>query len=105
MAQATPLDRETTACLFRRDFILSDISQRSTRPINEVYHVHETLGEGQFGVVRRVVHKETNEAFACKTMPKRKLRYLEEIDDIRREITVMIHLMYVLWWCRYIRHV
>ena len=91
MAAATPLDKATLARLFTEDFILGG-KGTTQGSITEKYSAMETLGEGQFGIVRRVVDKASGAAFACKSMPKRQIRYAEELDDIRREIAVLRHL-------------
>jgi len=88
MAAATALDKATLQKLFSPDFIMG----RVTPHITEHYDIKETLGEGQFGVVRKAVNKETGEVCACKTVTKRQVRYLEELEDIRREVNVMKHL-------------
>jgi len=41
--------------------------------MEEVYIIGKKLGEGSFGIVRKVVHKETNAAWACKAVNKEKV--------------------------------
>ena len=41
--------------------------------MEEVYIIGKKLGEGSFGIVRKVVHKETNSAWACKAVNKEKV--------------------------------
>ena len=52
----------------------------------------QVLGRGNFGVVYRVFDKKTGEALACKSICKRKLLNQEDMDDVRREIQINLHL-------------
>ena len=78
MAAATALDKATLQKLFSPDFIMG----RVTPHITEHYDIKETLGEGQFGVVRKAVNKETGEVCACKTVTKARLGAGGEDDDV-----------------------
>ena len=44
------------------------------RQIEKVYEMGRKLGQGSFGVVREVRHQIDNEAWACKTINKEKVR-------------------------------
>jgi len=55
---------------------------------SDIYEVNSTLGEGLFGIVKKGVHKKTNEIVAVKIITKEKLR-IGEIDLIRTEIDLM----------------
>ena len=41
--------------------------------LSEYYDIGEKLGEGTFGIVKAVVHKETGEKWACKAVNKEKV--------------------------------
>ena len=43
--------------------------------LSEYYDIGEKLGEGTFGIVKAVVHKETGEKWACKAVNKEKVGY------------------------------
>jgi len=60
--------------------------------IKAQYTFDRVLGKGQFGVTRLVIENSTGEQFACKSISKRKLMSLEDMEDVRREIRVMHHL-------------
>lgn len=60
--------------------------------VKEKYAFDKVLGKGQFGVTRLVVDTATEETCACKSISKRKLVSLEDMEDVRREIKVMHHL-------------
>ncbi|WOL03661.1 calcium-dependent protein kinase 21-like [Canna indica] len=53
------------------------------------YRLGAELGRGEFGVTRRCVDHETGEKLACKTISKRKIRSMEEMSDVRREVEIM----------------
>ncbi|XP_035660917.1 striated muscle preferentially expressed protein kinase-like [Branchiostoma floridae] len=56
--------------------------------IREQYRIHEELGKGAFGIIKRVTHRKTGKKFAAKYIrykPHRKA-------DLQREVTVMAKL-------------
>ncbi|KAM8745978.1 obscurin isoform 6-T7 [Acanthopagrus schlegelii] len=57
------------------------------RKLFSVYDVHEEIGRGTFGVVKRVVHRRTGEVFAAKFLPLRsstRTRAFQERDLLSR---------------------
>ncbi|KAF5191118.1 Calcium-dependent protein kinase protein [Thalictrum thalictroides] len=65
------------------------------RPMEDVrstYTFGRELGRGQFGVTYLVIHKKTQEKFACKSIATRKLVNRDDIEDVRREVQIMHHL-------------
>jgi Ca2+-binding EF-hand superfamily protein len=54
----------------------------------DFYDVNQLLGEGLFGIVKKAIHKKTNQIVAVKIINKDKLRS-GEIDLIRTEIDLM----------------
>ncbi|XP_039666657.1 obscurin isoform X10 [Perca fluviatilis] len=57
------------------------------RKLFSVYDVHEEIGRGTFGVVKRVVHRRTCEVFAAKFLPLRsstRTRAFQERDLLSR---------------------
>ncbi|XP_035503883.2 obscurin isoform X1 [Scophthalmus maximus] len=57
------------------------------RKLFSVYDVHEEIGRGTFGVVKRVVHRRTCEVFAAKFLPQRsstRTRSFQERDLLSR---------------------
>ncbi|KAI9174219.1 hypothetical protein LWI28_013969 [Acer negundo] len=66
------------------------------RPMEDVrstYIFARELGRGQFGVTYLVTHKETKQQFACKSIATRKLIDRDAIEDVRREVQIMHHLI------------
>ncbi|XP_020211430.1 calcium-dependent protein kinase SK5 [Cajanus cajan] len=63
-----------------------------TDNLREVYTLGRKLGQGQFGTTFLCTHNATGRAFACKSIPKRKLLCKEDYDDVWREIQIMHHL-------------
>lgn len=53
------------------------------------YLLGAELGRGEFGVTRRCTDNETGEALACKIISKRKIRSMEDMVDVRREVEIM----------------
>lgn len=47
------------------------------------------LGRGEFGITHRCEDKETGEAFACKSISKKRLRTEVDVADVRREVEIM----------------
>ncbi|KAE8692576.1 Calcium-dependent protein kinase 13 [Hibiscus syriacus] len=60
--------------------------------IEEKYLVDRELGRGEFGVTYLCIDRGTRELLACKSISKRKLRTAVDIEDVRREVTIMKHL-------------
>ena len=50
------------------------------------------LGEGQFGTTFLVTHKRTGQKAACKAIAKRKLINADDVEDVRREVSILHHL-------------
>ncbi|KAG2686032.1 hypothetical protein I3843_10G149000 [Carya illinoinensis] len=60
--------------------------------IEEKYLVDRELGRGEFGVTYLCIDRESRELLACKSISKRKLRTVVDIEDVRREVAIMKHL-------------
>ena len=45
-----------------------------TEALDAYYILGKELGQGQFGVVRECISKQTGESFACKTLAKERLQ-------------------------------
>ena len=56
------------------------------------YHLGKVLGRGQFGTTRLAESKAESKTFACKSIAKRKLACMEDIEDVQREVEIMHHL-------------
>ena len=54
-----------------------------------LYEVGDVLGQGEFGVIRRCVHRASCTAMACKTFSKKLLLSLEDLANVHREINIM----------------
>lgn len=62
------------------------------RNVMDDYVLGALLGEGAFGVVRRCRNKLTNREFACKTVLKKQLRRRADVEDVRREVQILMML-------------
>ena len=70
----------------------SNILGLGIRDVNADYEFGHLLGEGAFGVVRRCHHRRTGEEFACKTVEKSQLRRRADVEDVRREVQILMML-------------
>jgi calcium-dependent protein kinase len=70
----------------------ASVLQRQTENLRDLYTLGRKLGQGQFGVTYLCVEKSTGKEFACKSIAKRKLITMEDVDDVRRELHIMHHL-------------
>ncbi|KAF7648032.1 hypothetical protein LDENG_00163080 [Lucifuga dentata] len=64
-----------------------DMELGKRRKLFSVYDVHEEIGRGTFGVVKRVIHRRTSEIFAAKFLPLRssnRTRAFQERDLLSR---------------------
>ncbi|KAG6765038.1 hypothetical protein NC652_020122 [Populus alba x Populus x berolinensis] len=60
--------------------------------LKEFFSLGKKLGQGQFGTTFLCVEKATKKEYACKSIAKRKLLTDEDVEDVRREISIMHHL-------------
>ncbi|KAG8090724.1 hypothetical protein GUJ93_ZPchr0011g28699 [Zizania palustris] len=63
-----------------------------TANVRDHYRIGKKLGQGQFGTTYQCVDKVDGAEYACKSIPKRKLLYREDYEDVWREIQIMHHL-------------
>ncbi|KAK6933809.1 Protein kinase domain [Dillenia turbinata] len=56
------------------------------------YELGHELGRGEFGVTHLCTDILTGELFACKSISKKKLRTVVDVEDIRREVEIMKHM-------------
>lgn len=59
--------------------------------IEDEYELGAVLGKGAFGTVRTAVSRSTGEKLACKSIPKSKLVYPTDVEDVQREVAIMNH--------------
>ncbi len=60
--------------------------------MREFYTFDKVLGKGNFGVVHLVFDKKSGERLACKSISKRKMTTADDIEDVKREIQILLHL-------------
>lgn len=73
-----------------RKFVV--LKEPTGRDIGLRYDLGRELGRGEFGITYLCRDKETNDELACKSISKKKLRTLIDIEDVRREVEIMRHL-------------
>eukprot|EP00210_Caulerpa_lentillifera_P007307 g6984.t1 len=56
------------------------------RQILTFYDIEESIGYGRFGETKIVVHKQTRQKFACKTVRKSHLTHIAVLNALKREI-------------------
>ncbi|KAL8138352.1 hypothetical protein V2J09_004353 [Rumex salicifolius] len=71
---------------------LESVLGRKTGNIKEAYILGRKLGQGQFGTTFLCTDRATGKELACKSIAKRKLLTIEDVEDVRREIQIMHHL-------------
>ncbi|CAK9183397.1 unnamed protein product [Ilex paraguariensis] len=67
--------------------VLKDIVSKTR--IGDKYILGRELGRGEFGITYLCTDRETREAFACKSISKKKLRTAIDIEDVRREVEIL----------------
>ncbi|CAM6108741.1 unnamed protein product [Calypogeia fissa] len=73
--------------------LTGNVLQRPLEDVRAIYTIGRELGRGQFGVTFLCTHKQTGELFACKSIGKRKLTNKDDVEDVRREVQIMHHLV------------
>jgi calcium-dependent protein kinase len=71
---------------------IGPILQRPMVDVRTLFHLERKLGIGQLGTTYLCTERATGLKYACKSVPKRKLVRRADIDDMRREITILQHL-------------
>lgn len=66
---------------------------RPTANFRDLYTLGPRLGQGQFGTTHLCVERATGRQYACKSIAKRKLAEADDVEDVRREVRVMHHLV------------
>uniref|UniRef100_A0A0A0LEV4 non-specific serine/threonine protein kinase n=1 Tax=Cucumis sativus TaxID=3659 RepID=A0A0A0LEV4_CUCSA len=73
--------------------MVESVLQTKTGHLREFYSLGRKLGHGQFGTTFLCLEKSTGKEYACKSIAKRKLATMEDVEDVRREIQIMHHLV------------
>jgi len=68
------------------NFSKMPVITRALSEIKEKYNVHEVLGSGSFGIVRRCTNRKTGEELAVKTIAKSKIN---DVETLKREISIL----------------
>ncbi|XP_073151313.1 calcium-dependent protein kinase 26-like [Henckelia pumila] len=71
---------------------VDSVLKTKTGHLKEYYNLGRELGHGQYGTTFLCVEKKTGKEYACKSIAKRKLLTMDDVDDVRREIEIMHHL-------------
>lgn len=71
---------------------LTVLKDPTGREIEVRYELGRELGRGEFGITYLCTDKENGEELACKSISKKKLRTLVDIEDVRREVEIMKHM-------------
>ncbi|KAL0308235.1 UNVERIFIED_CONTAM: Calcium-dependent protein kinase [Sesamum radiatum] len=68
---------------------VESVVRTKTGHLKEHFTLGEKLGHGQFGNTFLCVERQTGKKYACKSIAKRRLLSMEDLDDVRREIEIM----------------
>ncbi|WVZ86714.1 hypothetical protein U9M48_033457 [Paspalum notatum var. saurae] len=68
------------------------VLRRPMVDVRTLFHLERKLGSGQFGTTYLCTERATGLKYACKSVSKSKLVRRADMDDIRREITILQHL-------------
>ncbi|KAF1881060.1 hypothetical protein Lal_00023092 [Lupinus albus] len=61
--------------------------------LKEYYNLGVELGKGQYGITSLCIEKATGKKYACKSIAKVKFLVDDDVEDVRREIQIMHHLV------------
>ncbi|XP_062186206.1 calcium-dependent protein kinase 12-like isoform X3 [Phragmites australis] len=71
---------------------IGPVLQRPMVGVRSLFHLERKLGSGQFGTTYLCTERATGLKYACKSVSKRKLVRRADVEDMRREITILQHL-------------
>ncbi|KAK7284757.1 hypothetical protein RJT34_19510 [Clitoria ternatea] len=66
---------------------------RKSGHFKEYYNLGQELGKGQYGTTFLCTEKASGRKYACKSIPKVKLVTDDDVEDVRREVEIMHHLV------------
>ncbi|KAF9597012.1 hypothetical protein IFM89_014726 [Coptis chinensis] len=64
-----------------------------TANVRDLFKFGCKLGQGQIGSTYLCIENSTGIEYACKSIQKRKLISKEDVEDVRREVQIMHHLL------------
>ncbi|CAH8288891.1 unnamed protein product [Eruca vesicaria subsp. sativa] len=73
-------------------FKFAHLKDPRERDISLRYDLGRELGRGQFGTTYLCTDIETGEKYACKSILKKKLKTASDIEDVRREVEIMMRI-------------
>ncbi|CAI5468453.1 unnamed protein product [Closterium sp. Yama58-4] len=73
--------------------LTANVLGRPAEDVKNHFTIGRELGRGQFGVTYLCTDKSTGEQYACKSIAKRKLVTAEDVEDVKREVAIMHHLV------------
>jgi len=90
LVQVARVAKEKAIKLAPRFDLSSEMSEDEEILFDDIYEVHEIIGKGPFSVVRRCVHRHTNQEFAVKIVDVAKFTSSPglSLDDLKREATI-----------------
>nr|BAJ96684.1 predicted protein [Hordeum vulgare subsp. vulgare] len=71
---------------------IGPVLQRPMADVRALYNLERKLGSGQFGTTYLCTERATGLKYACKSVSKRKLVRRADVEDMRREVTILQHL-------------
>ncbi|KAL5215425.1 hypothetical protein ABZP36_006826 [Zizania latifolia] len=71
---------------------VGSVLRRPMVDVRSLFQLDRKLGSGQFGTTYLCKERATGLRYACKSVAKRKLVRRTDVDDMRREITILQHL-------------
>lgn len=71
------------------------------RDVNADYELGELVGEGAFGTVHRCVNRRSGQQYACKTVVKSQLKRRADVEDVRREVQILMVCCCCSYFCFY----
>ncbi|KAL6882635.1 hypothetical protein ACP4OV_011325 [Aristida adscensionis] len=90
-----PFPSAAAGSLSRRRAAAAEVGPVLQRPMADVrtlYQLERKLGSGQFGTTYLCTERATGVRYACKSVSKRKLVRRADVEDMRREVTILQHL-------------
>ncbi|MCO5609411.1 hypothetical protein L7F22_063637 [Adiantum nelumboides] len=75
-----------------RVILLTKLTSRGEQSINDKYNLGRELGRGEFGITYLCTERGSQDALACKSISKFKLKTSIDLEDVRREVDIMRHL-------------
>ncbi|XP_072988536.1 calcium-dependent protein kinase 12 [Typha latifolia] len=91
-ALSKPTASSTSLSRKRSSAKIGPILEKPMEDVTDHFLLDKELGRGHFGITYLCTERSSGRKYACKSVSKKKLASKSDIEDMRREVTILQHL-------------